>query len=139
MSAPGVCRRTKTALKLDVEINHIVIPASDQHATAELLAYILGLEVEGDSDQFVCMRASNGLTLDVFELTPSHGLLQCAFLVSRAEFDAALSRLNSGAINFYAAFDRKGRGEINRVHDGLGIYFDDPAAHLFQLITPLDG
>ena len=130
------CQRP--TLKVAVEVNHIVIPAKDTRATADLLAYILGLDVEDNSDRFVRIRTSYGLTLDFSEPKAWHGPIQCAFLVSRAEFDAALSRMSRGAIDFYAAFDRKGRGEINHLHCGRGIYFDDPDGHLFELIEQLD-
>jgi catechol 2,3-dioxygenase-like lactoylglutathione lyase family enzyme len=133
----SVCRRSKTALKIAVQVNHIVIPAKNKRATAELLGGILGVDVEGDSDQFARIRASNGLTVDFSEARASEAF-QCAFLVSSAEFDSALSRINRAAIDFYAAFDRKGRGEINRIHGGRGIYFDDPDGHLFELIEQLD-
>jgi catechol 2,3-dioxygenase-like lactoylglutathione lyase family enzyme len=133
----AVCWRSKTALKVAVEINHIVIPAKDQRATADLLAYILGLEVEGGSARFVRIRTCDGLTIDFSEPRAKWGL-QCAFLVNRAEFDAALSRINRGAINFYAAYDGKGRGDINFLHAGRGIYFDDPDGHLYELIERLD-
>jgi catechol 2,3-dioxygenase-like lactoylglutathione lyase family enzyme len=133
----GACWRSETALNIAVEVNHIVIPAKDKRATAGLLAYVLGLEVEGDSAQFVRIRTGNGLTLDFSEPKPCCAL-QCAFLVSDAEFDAALSRISSGTINFYAAFGGKGRGEINRLHGGRGIYFDDPNGHLFELIEQPD-
>lgn len=137
MHDAAVCKRSKTLLRVVVEINHIVIPARNKRATAELLAGILGVDVEGDSNQFVHIRASNGLTVDFSEARASEAF-QCAFLVSREKFDAALSRINRTAINFYAAFDRKGRGEINRIHGGRGIYFDDPDGHLFELIEQLD-
>ena len=137
MHDAAVCRRSKTALRVVVEVNHIVIPARNKHATAELLAAILGVDVEGDSDRFVRIRATNGLTVDFSDARAAEAF-QCAFLVSREKFDAALSRIYRAAINFYAAFDRKGRGEINRIHGGRGIYFDDPDGHLFELIEQLD-
>jgi catechol 2,3-dioxygenase-like lactoylglutathione lyase family enzyme len=137
MADPAVCRRPKTRLKIAVEVNRIVVPARDKRATAELLACILGLEVEADSGRFVRIRSKDGLTLDFSE--PEAGVaLQCAFLVSGPEFDSALLRINRGAINFYAAFDGTGRGEINRLHGGRGIYFDDPDGHLYELIERLD-
>jgi catechol 2,3-dioxygenase-like lactoylglutathione lyase family enzyme len=132
-----VCRRSETALDVAVEVNHIVIPAKDKRATAELLAYVLGLEVEGCFGEFVRIRGSNGLTLDFSEPTACWAF-QCAFLVNDAEFDAALSRIDSGAINFYAEFDKTGFGEINRQEGGRSIYFDDPNGHLFELIEQLD-
>jgi len=132
-----VCRRSEAALNMAVEVNHIVIPAKDKRATAELLAYILGLEVEGCVGEFVRIRGDNGLTLD-FSESNACWAFQCAFLVNDAEFDAALSRINSGAIHFYAEFDRTGFGDINWRDGCRCIYFDDPNGHLFELIEQPD-
>lgn len=129
------CRRP--ASNISVEVNRIVVPASDKRATAELLAYVLGLEVERDTSQFVRIRSGDGLALDVSEPKACRAL-QCAFLVSGAEFDAAISRMSSGAIDFYAAFDGTRRGEIDRTDGARRIYFDDPDGHLFELIEQLD-
>jgi hypothetical protein len=38
-------------------------------------------------------------------------------------------------VAFYADFGRGGRGEINHLYGGRGVYFDDPNGHLFELIT----
>jgi catechol 2,3-dioxygenase-like lactoylglutathione lyase family enzyme len=132
-----VCRRSETALDVAVEVNHIVIPAKDKRATAELLAYVLGLEVEGCFGEFVRIRGSNGLTLDFSEFNACWAF-QCAFLVNGVEFDAALSRIDSGAIHFYAEFDRTGFGKINWRDGSRCIYFEDPDGHLFELIEQLD-
>jgi catechol 2,3-dioxygenase-like lactoylglutathione lyase family enzyme len=132
-----VCRRSETALNIAVEVNRIVIPAKDKRATAALLAYVLGLKVEADAGHFVRIRGSDGLTLDFSQPTACWAF-QCALLVSDAEFDDALSRIHSGAIDFYAGFDRTGRGEINHLHGARHIYFDDPNGHLFELIEQLD-
>ena len=137
MPESGLCRRRRTASNVGVEVNHIVIPAQDQRATARFLAYVLGLEAESDSRQFVRLRSCNGLTLEVSELTAC-GAFQCALLVTGAEFKAALDRIIDASINFFAAFDRTGRGEINREHGERSIYFDDPDGHLFELIEQAD-
>jgi hypothetical protein len=130
------CQRS--ALHASVEVNRIVVPAKDQRATAELLAYILGLEVQDEEPgRFVRVRAGNELTLD-FSEPKVCGIFQCAFLLSAAEFDSALARMRAGCINFYAAFDGKGRGELNRQHGGRGLYFTDPDNHLFELIEQPD-
>ena len=131
------CRRSKTALNIAVEVNHIEIPAKDKRATAELLAYVLGLEVEGRFGESVRILQSNGLTLEFSECNACWAF-QCAFLIDDAEFDAALSRINSGAIQFYAEFDRTGFGDINSRDGCRCIYFDDPNGHLFELIEQLD-
>ena len=118
---------------MTVEVNHIVIPASDYRATAELLACVLGLEVQDDG-RFVSVRSADVLALDFSEPQNSVCVLQCAFLMSGAEFDAALERIRRAGIDFYSSFDGKGRGEWNLQHGGRGIYFNDPDNHLFELI-----
>jgi catechol 2,3-dioxygenase-like lactoylglutathione lyase family enzyme len=125
-------------LKIALEVNHVIIPAKDQPATAALLAYILGLEVEGCFGELVRIRSNDGLSIDFCE-PQACWAFQCAFLISDTEFDAALTRIKSGTIEFYAECDRTGRGEINRSERcGRRIYFDDPDRHLFELIEQLD-
>src|SRR5437660_9529487 len=58
-----------------------------------------------------------------------------AFLVSEAEFDAALSRIRAAGVAHYANFRRERPGEINHLYGGRGVYFDDPNGHLLELIT----
>ena len=119
---------------MGVELNHIIIPAKDKRASAEFLAAILGLEAGPEWSIFVPVRTSNGVTLDyadAVEFRPQH----YAFLVGDAEFNKALSRIQSAGIEFYADFHRGGRGEINHLYGGRGFYFDDPNGHLLELIT----
>jgi len=55
--------------------------------------------------------------------------------ISDSEFDAALARIRDAGIEFYADFDRTGRGGINHLYGGRGVYFYDPNGHLLELIT----
>ncbi len=119
---------------MSIELNHIIIWARDKFASAAFLAGILGIEAGPPWAGFVPVRVSNGVTLDYADaddVRPQH----CAFLVSEAEFDAALARLKAGGIAFYADFPHNGRGEINHLYGGRGLYFDDPNGHLLELIT----
>ncbi|HKV54762.1 MAG TPA: VOC family protein [Candidatus Binataceae bacterium] len=119
---------------MSVELNHIIIPARDKRASAEFLAKILGLQVQPQWAHFLPIRVSNGVTLDYVdggEFRPQH----YAFLVSEAEFDAALARIRSAGVTFYAEFTREGKGQINHLYGGRGVYFDDPSGHLLELIT----
>ena len=58
-----------------------------------------------------------------------------AFLLSENEFDGALSRIKNAGIAFYADFNRDGRGQINHLYGGRGLYFEDPDGHLLEIIT----
>ena len=116
------------------ELNHTIVPAANKWASAKFLAAILGLEAGPEWSHFVPIRLANGVTLDFAEAAsfrPQH----YAFLVGEAEFDAALARLENAGTPFYADFNRAGRGEINHLYGGRGVYFDDPNGHLFELIT----
>jgi catechol 2,3-dioxygenase-like lactoylglutathione lyase family enzyme len=118
---------------MSVELNHTIVPARDKRASAEFLARILGLEAGPDWAQFAPVRVG-GVTLDFAEradFRPQH----FAFLLGEAEFEAALARLREAGVAFYADFDRSGRGEINHLYGGRGVYFDDPSGHLMELIT----
>ena len=55
------------------------------------------------------------------EFRPGH----YAFLVSDAEFDAAFARIRAQGVQYYADPRRAKPGEINHLHGGRGIYFDD--------------
>ena len=119
---------------MGVELNHIIIWARDKWASAEFLARILGIQAGPQWERFVPVRTSNGVTIDYADAADI-GHQHCAFLVSDTEFDAALSRIQSAGVEFYADYDRKGRGEINRLYGGRGVYFYDPNGHLLELIT----
>lgn len=119
---------------MSIQLNHIIVPAKDKWASAEFLAGILGLQAGPQWAHFVPVVVSNGVTLDYCDdddVRPSH----YAFLVSDAEFDAALARLRGAAIEIYAEHDRTGPGEINHYYGGRGVYFDDPSGHMLELIT----
>jgi catechol 2,3-dioxygenase-like lactoylglutathione lyase family enzyme len=119
---------------MPVELNHIIVYAKDKRASARFLADVLGLRLEPDWGGFVPLKTGNGVTLDFAE---SDNVRQqhCAFLVSEAEFDAALERMRRVDIRFFAEFDGSGEGEVNYLYGGRGFYFRDPNGHLFELIT----
>jgi catechol 2,3-dioxygenase-like lactoylglutathione lyase family enzyme len=119
---------------MSVLLNHIIVYAKDKRASARFLADVLGLTPERDWGGFVPLKIGNGVTLDFAE---SDNVRQqhCAFLVSEAEFDAALERVRRADIRFCAEFDGSGEGEINHLYGGRGFYFRDPNGHLFELIT----
>ena len=118
-----------------VELNHTIIPATDKWRSAKFLADILGLEAGPEWSHFVPIRTSNGVTLDFADGTAGFRRQHYAFLVTEPEFDTALTRLKQADVAFYADFNRAGRGEVNHLYGGRGVYFDDPDGHLMELIT----
>jgi catechol 2,3-dioxygenase-like lactoylglutathione lyase family enzyme len=92
------------------------------------------LEAGPEWSHLVPVRASNGVTFDYADATDFR-TQHYAFLVNESEFDAALSRIKAAGIAFYADFNRAGRGQINQLYGGRGLYFEDPDGHLLEIIT----
>ncbi|HEY0641131.1 MAG TPA: VOC family protein [Pseudonocardiaceae bacterium] len=120
---------------MPVEFNHTIVLAKDNHASARFLAELLGLEVGEEWGPFVPVALSNGVTLD-FATSPVDPipLQHYAFLVTEAEFDAVLARIEAAGLDHYADPRMSERG-INRNDGGRGTYFLDPGGHGMEVIT----
>jgi len=119
---------------MTIQLNHLIIPARDKHASARFLADILGIADTPSWGRFVSVQTDNGVTLDFADsddFRPQHW----AFLVSDAEFDAGMERLREKGVAIYAGPGHAKPGEINHLYGGCGVYFDDPDGHLMELIT----
>ncbi len=94
---------------MSVELNHTIIPARDRWASAKFLADILNLEAGPEWGHFAPIRTANGVTLDFADredFRPQH----YAFLVSEAEFDAALARIRAGPRRLFRRPERASDG-----------------------------
>jgi catechol 2,3-dioxygenase-like lactoylglutathione lyase family enzyme len=118
---------------MNIEVNHLIIPATDKEASARFLAGVLGVEVGAPWGPFQPVKVGP-VTLDFDDATdirPMH----VAFLVDDAGFDAACQRLRDTEVATYADPFRRQPGQINHLYGGRGVYFDDPDGHYFELIT----
>lgn len=119
---------------MNIEFNHTIVRARDKHAAARFLADLLGLPVGEEVGPFLPITLANDVSLDYMDArdpAPQH----YAFLVGDGEFDAALSRIRSAGIEFYALPGREQPGRINHRWGGRGVYFHDPDGHAMELLT----
>ena len=116
------------------DLNHIIIPAKDKHASAQFLADILGVRTEPEWGHFVPVRTSNGVTLDFVD-SKDVRTQHYAFLVDDAEFDAGFAKIKAQGVPYFADPHGQQPGEINHHWGGRGVYFEDPNGHLMELIT----
>jgi catechol 2,3-dioxygenase-like lactoylglutathione lyase family enzyme len=119
---------------MSVELNHIIVPATEKHASAGFLAGILGLPLEPEVGPFVPLALSNGVTID-FMNAAGFRKHHCAFLVSEEEFDQAFARIRQAGIDYWADPDHHRPSEINHLFGGRGVYFPDPDGHNMELLT----
>jgi catechol 2,3-dioxygenase-like lactoylglutathione lyase family enzyme len=120
---------------MPVDLDHLIVHATDPRRSANLLAELLGVAVLPDWGSFVPVRTSNRVTLDFVRDDPPFTAQHCALLVDDDTFDTAHCRLLDARITTYADPWRRQPGEINHLYGGRGVHFDDPDGHLMELIT----
>jgi catechol 2,3-dioxygenase-like lactoylglutathione lyase family enzyme len=118
---------------MSIEVNHIIIRATDKVASARFLAGILGIEVSPPLAHFQPVQVGT-VSLDYDDATDIQPI-HVAFLVDDATFDAAHRRLLDGGVPIWADPGRRQPGQINHRFGGRGVYFADPDDHLFELLT----
>jgi catechol 2,3-dioxygenase-like lactoylglutathione lyase family enzyme len=118
---------------MNIEVNHLIVPATDKVTSARFLADILGLQLEAPLGHFQPLQIGQ-VTLDYDNATHVHPM-HIAFLVDEVTFDACYERLLGCGAATYADPGRGQRGRINHRSGGRGVYFDDPDGHLFELMT----
>jgi catechol 2,3-dioxygenase-like lactoylglutathione lyase family enzyme len=119
---------------MTIELNHTIVGATDQHASARFLAGILGRAVGADDGPFTPVRLDNRVTLDYVQrarVVPQH----YAFLVSEEEFDAGFARIREAGLAYFADPGYQQPGQINTRWGGRGVYFHDPDGHSMELLT----
>jgi len=120
---------------MTVALNHTIVAATDQHASAAFLGQILGLPDATDWGPFTVVCLPNGVSLDFIDAPEGFEQRHFAFLVDEAEFDPIFERIRAAGAAFYADPFRNEPGDVNHHFGGRGVYFDDPDNHLMEVIT----
>jgi catechol 2,3-dioxygenase-like lactoylglutathione lyase family enzyme len=120
---------------MPVQLDHTIVAAHDNKASAAFLAEILGLPAPKDLGHFQAVPLDNGITLDFAttdgEVTTQH----YAFAVSDVEFDDIYDRVRQRDLQIWADPMRSRPDEIRKRGDSRGFYFDDPSGHLLEVLT----
>jgi catechol 2,3-dioxygenase-like lactoylglutathione lyase family enzyme len=118
-----------------VQLNHLIVMARDQAASARFFSEILGLPAATRFGPFLVVQTANGVSLDVDEADDEVTPLHYAFLISEAEFDEIFGRIRARQLDYWADPGKRRPGEINDHDGGRGVYFPDPNGHLLEIIT----
>jgi len=119
-------------------LNHTIVWCRDNKISARYLTEILGLEDAKSWGPFMIVAMGNGVSLDYHniydpdgEILPQH----YAFLVTDDDFNGIFARIQAGGQDYWADPGRSIKGKINGNDGGHGVYFQDPDAHLLEIIT----
>ena len=122
---------------MSVSLNHTIVHCTDNRASAEFLADILGRpEPATVFGHFEVVELDNGVSLDFMSVGPEHLTPQhYAFLVSEEEFTAAFARIQSRGLQYWADPMQHQAGKINHHDGGRGVYFPSNDGHFLEIIT----
>ncbi len=118
-----------------VELNHTIVAARDQDATARFFTEVLGLAEPRRFGPFLMVQPENSVTLDVAAADGAITSQHYAFLVSDEEFDEIFGRITERGLKYWADPHHTEPGTINTRDGGRGCYFDDPNGHVLEILT----
>lgn len=118
---------------MTIQLNHTIVSARDRTASARFLSDMLGLPAPQDVGPFSIVQVGE-TSLDFMETTEVHAQ-HYAFLVTEAAFDEIFGRIKAANLSYWADPGRQNEGEINTWDGGRGVYWEDPAGHLLEIIT----
>lgn len=117
-----------------IVLDHTIVPAHDNAASAGFFARVMGLRYEGSVSHFAPVRVNEALVLD-FDTRASFEPHHYAFKVGDAEFDAIFQRVKDEAIPYGSGPRSPDNMQINHRGGGRGFYFKDPNGHLLEVLT----
>ena len=118
-----------------IELNHHIVPAHDNEASALFYERIFGLKYEGPLGHFAPIKLpGQNLTLD-FDNRETFQPAHYAFKVNEIEFDEIFERVKAEVGVWGSGPFKPDDMEINSWNGGRGVYFRDPNGHLLELLT----
>lgn len=120
---------------MSVKLDHTIVHARDKKASADFYAEIFGLGKPVPFGPFLDIETANEVTLAFLETDEKIQVQHYAFLVSEQEFDQIFGRVQARRLDYWADPGQSRHGEINRLFGGRGVYFEDPAGNLLEIIT----
>lgn len=117
-----------------MQLNHTIVPAKDNEASARLFARIFGLTYEGPMGHFAPVRVDDALTLD-FDNRERFESHHYAFKVTEAEFDEIFARIESEGLTYGSGPRSLEDRDINHRRGGRGVYWRDLDGHVLEILT----
>jgi len=119
---------------MTIVLDHTIVPAHDNEASAKFFARIFGLPYEGAVSHFAPVRLNDTLVLD-FDTRSGFESHHYAFKVSDPEFDAIFQRVKDAGLAYGSGPRSPDNMEINHRQGGRGFYFKDLNGHLLEVLT----
>jgi catechol 2,3-dioxygenase-like lactoylglutathione lyase family enzyme len=119
---------------MTIELDHVIVSARNQRASAKLLAELLGVPwAETGTGPFSPVYVNGGLTLDFINDNGPFPVAHFCFRVDEKSFDAILQRIKAAGIKYRSRV----RGPVDmKVDPQYGnIYWNEPDGHQWEMLT----
>jgi catechol 2,3-dioxygenase-like lactoylglutathione lyase family enzyme len=121
---------------MNIELDHLMVPARDKLAAAKLLAELLGVPWSPTGiGPFVPVFVSDSLTLDFDQWSEPVPLIHFCFRVSEDDFDRILDRIRAKGIAFRSSVHGAVDHAIDTAHGGRIVYWNEPDGHMWEMLT----
>ena len=121
---------------MTIELDHVIVSARDQRASARRLAELLGVAwAESGAGPFSPVYLNDGLTLDFIDDPGPFPVQHFCFRVTEAEFDAILARLREAGIAYRSSVRGPQDQRVNADYGGRMVYWNEPDGHQWEMLT----
>jgi catechol 2,3-dioxygenase-like lactoylglutathione lyase family enzyme len=121
---------------MSVELDHVIVSARDQRASAKRLAELLGVRwAETGAGPFSPVYVNDGLTLDFIDDDTQFPIQHFCFRVSEREFDAILGHLKAAGIKYRSSVRGPEDMKVGTDYGGRMIYWNEPDGHQWEMLT----
>jgi catechol 2,3-dioxygenase-like lactoylglutathione lyase family enzyme len=121
---------------MTIELDHVIVSARNQRASAKLLAELLGVRwAESGVGPFSPVYVNGGLTLDFIDDAGAFPVEHFCFRVGEKEFDAILGRLKAAGIKFRSSVRGPVDMQVSRQFGGRMVYWNEPDGHQWEILT----
>ena len=128
-----------------VKLNHLIVPAKDKEASAQLFAEIFGLEVKPSQGRFAQVPIDDDLTIDFADDDHTRDILHFvpeqlenhhyAFHVTEEEFDGIFERVKTRGLIYGSGPTTDTDGQVGQRRGGRALYFRELNGHLLEVMT----
>jgi catechol 2,3-dioxygenase-like lactoylglutathione lyase family enzyme len=121
---------------MTIELDHVIVSARNQRASAKLLAELLGVRwAETGAGPFSPVHVNEGLTLDFIDDAGAFPVEHFCFRVSQEEFDAILRRIKAAGIKYRSTVRGPEDMQVNTDYGGSMVYWNEPDGHQWEMLT----
>jgi catechol 2,3-dioxygenase-like lactoylglutathione lyase family enzyme len=128
-----------------VTLHHLIVPAKDKLASAQLFAEIFGLTVKPSEGRFAQVPVDEHLTIDFADDEHTRGILHFvpeqleshhyAFHVTDEEFDGIFGRMKAKGLAYGSGPTKDTDGQVADRRGGRAVYFRELNGHLLEVMT----